>query len=58
MAGCVRVFAGVTIWRAIATEGHAALLARAQVYPARPDLDALFAFAALRSFDRSDGANM
>lgn len=51
MPGCVRVFSGVTIWRAIAAERDAALLARAQMYPACPDLHAFFAFAALGLFD-------
>jgi len=33
MPGCVRVFAGVTIWRAVAAERHTARLARTQVDP-------------------------
>jgi hypothetical protein len=52
------VFAGVTIWRAIAAKRHAACLARPQVDPRRPDLHAFLAFAALRLFDRRDRVEM
>jgi len=51
MRASVRVLAGMPIWRAVTTKRDAALLARAQVYPACPDLYAFFAFAALRLFD-------
>jgi len=51
MPGCVRVFSGVTIWRAVAAERNAARLTGAQMNPVRPDLHALLAFPALRLFD-------
>jgi hypothetical protein len=51
MPARVRVFAGVTIRRAVATERDATRLARAQVNPERADLHAFFAFTALRMFD-------
>jgi hypothetical protein len=47
----MRVFAGVSIWRAVATERKTACLARPQMHPVVADLDAFFAFAALRLFD-------
>ena len=58
MTGCVRVFSGVTIWRAVAAERHAALLARAQVNPFRSDLDALRALGNLGLSDRFDGSDV
>jgi hypothetical protein len=51
MPGRVRVFACVTIRRAVAAERNAALLARTQMNPVRPDLYAFGAFAALRLLD-------
>ncbi len=51
MRGFVRVFAGVTIWRAVAAERHAARLAGAQMDPGTADLHAFLAFAALRLLD-------
>ena len=51
MPTCVRVFAGVTIWRAVAAERHAARLAGAQMNPVRTGLHAFLAFAALRLFN-------
>src|SRR5438046_8520575 len=44
-----RVFAGVLIRRAVATQRHATLLAGAQMHPLRPDLHTLRALAAVRS---------
>jgi hypothetical protein len=51
MSRGVRMFAGVTIWRAVAAERHPASLARPQMNPVAADLDALFAFTALRLLD-------
>ena len=53
-----RVFAGVLIRRAIATQRHAALLAGAQMHPLRPDLHTLRALAAVRKFDGRDSGQM
>jgi hypothetical protein len=47
----MRVFAGVTVWRAITAERYAAGLAGAQMDPGRSNLHAFLAFAALRLFD-------
>jgi len=58
MPARVRVFAGVTIRRAVATERDATRLARAQVNPARANLHAFFAFTALRMFDVNDRVEM
>jgi hypothetical protein len=33
MPGCMRMFAGVTVWRAVTAERDAALLAGAQMHP-------------------------
>ena len=44
----VRVFAGVPIWRAVAAQRHSTSLARPQMNPVIADLNALFAFTALR----------
>jgi hypothetical protein len=52
------VFAGVTIRGAVAAQCDAALLAGAQVHPGRANLDAPFAFAVLRMFDRTNCVNM
>src|SRR5205085_10300014 len=48
------VLAGVLIRGAVAAERHSAFLAGAEVYPARADLDALFAGPVLRMLDRRD----
>ena len=53
-----RVFAGVLIRRAVATQRLAAFLACPQVYPPRPDLHALCAFTTSRMFNRSDSRKM
>ena len=53
-----RVFAGVLIRRAVATQRHATLLAGAQMHPLRPDLHTLRALAAVRKFDGRDGGKM
>ena len=58
MAARPRVFAGVLIRRAIATQCHATLLASAQVHPLRPDLHTLRALAAGGKFDGRDGGEM
>jgi hypothetical protein len=50
----MRVFAGVLVWRTIATKRDATLLAGAQMDPFVADLHAFFAFASLRLFDRRD----
>jgi hypothetical protein len=47
----VRVFAGVPVRRTVAAERHATRLARPQMHPIAADLDALFAFPALRLLD-------
>ena len=54
MPALVRVFAGVTVRRAVAAERDAAFLARSQMHPVCAGLHAFFAFAALRLFDRRD----
>jgi hypothetical protein len=51
MPGCVRVFAGVTVWRAVTAERYTARLAGAQMNPLRADLHTFLAFAALRLFN-------
>ena len=51
MPAGVRVLAGVLVRRAVATKRDAACLAGAQMHPARADLHAFFAFAALRMFN-------
>jgi hypothetical protein len=58
MGGCPRMFAGVLIWGAVATERDAARLARAQMNPARTDLHAFFTFTALRLLDRFNRVEM
>jgi hypothetical protein len=52
MSTCVRVFAGVPIWRAVAAQRDSTRLARPEVHPVGPNLHAFFAFAALRFLDR------
>src|SRR6266702_1807139 len=54
----MRVFAGVPIWRTVATEGHVTRLARPQMYPVAADLHAFFAFGALRLLDCFDCIQM
>ena len=54
MPALVRVFAGVTVRRAVAAERDAAFLARSQMHPVCAGLHAFLAFAALRLFDRRD----
>ena len=51
MSTGVRVFAGVTIRRAVAAQCHAAGLTRAKMNPVIAEFDALFAFTALRLLD-------
>ena len=58
MPARARVFAGVLIRRAVATQRHAALLAGAQMHPLRPDLHTLRALGAGGMFDRSDSRKM
>jgi hypothetical protein len=58
MPALVRVFAGVTVRRAVAAERDAAFLARSQMHPGCADLHAFFAFAALRLFDRRERVEM
>jgi len=58
MPGCVRVFSGVTIWRAITAQRHAASLAGAQMDPGWTDLHAFLAFASFRLFNGRDRVEM
>ncbi len=58
MRAGVRVFAGVPIWRAVAAERDAAVLARAKMDPMVPDFHALFAFLTLRMFYRPNRFEM
>ena len=51
MPAGVRVFARVLVRRAVTAKRDATCLARAQVDPARADLDTFLAFAALRLLD-------
>src|SRR5205807_9999110 len=53
-----RVFAGVLIRRAVATQRLATLLACPQMDPSRPDLHTLRALAAGGMFNRRDGRKM
>jgi hypothetical protein len=52
MSTGVRVFAGVLIRRAIATQRNSACLTRPQMNPIAADLYAFFAFATVRLLDR------
>jgi hypothetical protein len=52
------VFAGVLIRRAVATQRLAAFLTCPQVHPPGPDLHALSALTASRTFDRGDSRKM
>jgi hypothetical protein len=58
MPACPRMFAGVLIRRAIATQRCATLLAGPQMHPLRPDHHTLRALAAVRMFDGRDGGKM
>jgi hypothetical protein len=51
MPARVRVFARMMVWRAVATERDSTCLTRPQMNPVGADLDAFFAFEALRLFD-------
>jgi hypothetical protein len=51
VSGSVRMFAGVPVWRTIAAERHAALLAGAQMNPLRANFHTFLAFAALWLLD-------
>jgi hypothetical protein len=51
-----RVLARVAVWRIVAAQRGTALLADAQVYPARVNLHAFLALMALRSFYARDCA--
>ena len=54
----VGVLTGMAIRRAITTEGHTALLTRAQMNPFVSDFYTLFAFASFRVFDRLNRVEM
>ena len=54
MPARLRMFARVTIWRAVATKCDAALLTRAQMHPIVSTLYTLGTFLPLRVFDRFD----
>jgi len=58
MPGGMRVFAGVTVRRAVAAKCYAALLAGSQMHPICADFDALFAFLTLRMFYRPNRLQM
>ena len=58
MPGGARVFAGVPIGRAVATQSYAALLTGAQMDPLRSDLDTLRAFANFRLLHGIDGVEV
>ena len=58
MSAGMRVLACMPVWRAVAAKCRAARLTSAQMHPIRADLDALFAFTALRVFDRVDRVKM
>src|SRR5207249_1150960 len=58
MRGRASVFAGVSVWRTVATKRNATRLTRAQMNPARTDLHAFFTFAALRLLDRFNRVEM
>jgi hypothetical protein len=53
-----RMFAGVLIRRAVATQRYTAFLTCSQVHPLRADLYALSALAASGMFDRGNGRKM
>jgi hypothetical protein len=54
----VRVFAGVLIRRAVAAQRDSTCLARPQMHPVAADLNAFFAFAAMRLFHRFNRIQM
>ena len=58
MSGTARVFAGVTVGRAVAAQSDTALLTGAQMDPLRSDFYTLGAFADLRLLDRIDRIEM
>jgi hypothetical protein len=58
MPSCMRMFAGVTVWRAVTAESNATRLTSAQVDPFIANLHALHAFATLRLFNRCDCVEM
>src|SRR6266704_260710 len=58
MPGGLRMLGGVTVGGAVAAQGGAALLARAQMDPLRLDLDALGALPALGVPHRCDRSEM
>ena len=52
MAGGVRVFRRVTVWRGIATERRATCLTGSQMNPVAADLHTFLTLALLRSLQR------
>lgn len=58
MAACVRVLTRMPIRRAVATQRHATLLARAQMHPRGADLHALGALQTRWMFDLFDCVKM
>src|SRR5262249_48137414 len=58
MFGGTHMSGGVAVGRRIATERHATRLTRAQMHPARVDLDALLAFPAFRLLHGVDAFNV
>jgi hypothetical protein len=58
MTSRVRVFAGVTIRRAVAAKGHAAFLAGSQMDPIAADFHTFLALEAAWAFDRFDRFDM
>ena len=58
MSRGARMFAGVTIGRAVATQSRAALLTGAEMQPLRADFHALSALAGFRLLDRIDRIEM
>src|SRR5438067_12245974 len=58
MSGRARMLGGMTAGRAVAAQGGAALLARAQMDPLCPDLHALGAFPTLGVPHRGDRSEM
>jgi hypothetical protein len=58
MAAQPCVFTGVLVWRTVAAEGYATLLAGAEMNPAGADLHAFFAFKSLWYAQRFKGVEM
>ena len=58
MRAQARMFAGVLIWRAIAAESGAAVLAGPEVDPGRSNFDALLTFEPCWLFDRGDNIDV